>query len=332
MSAANGARAVGRSAGFGRLEESMVRNLGPVILGALQDDDVTEIYCNPQDREIRVDRRSRGRTSYPCTMAASEMTMFLNAVAVRVGVVLGPERPCLQAELPDGVFRGARLQGFVPPVTRGPTFVIRKPAVRVFSLDDYVGAGAMSAQYRIAIGEAVKDHESIVIAGGTNSGKTTLANAILAEIAAVCPLERVVLLEDTAELQCVATDHLALRTPTGGTLAELVKATLRTSPNRIIVGEVRDAAALDLLDAWATGHPGGVATVHASTPGGALRRLDRLAQRANVPPQAELVAEAVDWVVMVQQRRVTEVVQVIGLDREGSYWLEPVVAPLESVA
>jgi P-type conjugative transfer ATPase TrbB len=323
---------VGRVAELGRLEESMLRNLGPVILGALQDDDVTEVYCNPQDREVRVDRRSRGRTSFPCTLGVPETTRFLNAVAARVGVILGPDSPFVQAELPDGVFRRARVQGFVPPVTRGPTFVIRKPATRVFSLDDYVMAGALYPLHRRAIGDAVREHQSIVIAGGTNSGKTTLANAILAEITTLDPTERIVLLEDTAELQCAARDHLALRTPAGGTLAELVKATLRASPNRIIVGEVRDAAALDLLDAWATGHPGGVATVHASTAAGALRRLDRLAQRANVPPQAELVAEAVDWVVVVRQRMVVEVVHVLGLDRSGSYWLEAANASTEESA
>jgi type IV secretion system protein VirB11 len=128
-----------------------------------------------------------------------------------------------------------------------------------------------------------------------------------------CPNERIVILEDTAELQCVAPDHLALRTPAGGTLAQLVKATLRANPDRIVVGEVRDEAALDLLDAWATGHPGGVATLHARTPEGALLRLDRLAQRANVPSQAALIAEAIEWiVVMTPVRKVKTLARVIG--------------------
>ena len=150
-------------------------------------------------------------------------------------------------------------------------------------------------------------------------------NALLQEITHQFPYERLVLLEDTVELQCAARDHLALRTNGRVTLADLVRNTLRTSPDRIIVGEVRGAEALDLLDAWATGHPGGIATVHASSPEGALLRLDRLAQRANVPPQAALVAEAVGLVVVIEggnaRRRVADIARVDGLGLDGRYQL-----------
>jgi Flp pilus assembly CpaF family ATPase len=136
-----------------------------------------------------------------------------------------------------------------------------------------------------------------------------------------------VILEDTRELQCVGADHLALRTGAGLSLADLVKFTLRASPDRIVIGEVRDGAALDLLDAWATGHPGGVATVHATTALGALERLDRLAQRNNVPSQRDLIAQAVGLIVVLaggsRARRVTDVVEVQGLDDEGRYRLNP---------
>jgi type IV secretion system protein VirB11 len=181
----------------------------------------------------------------------------------------------------------------------------------------------------------VREHRNVLIAGGTNSGKTTLANALLKEITDRFPHERIVLLEDTVELQCVARDHLALRTTAGVTLAQLVKSALRTSPNRIVVGEVRGHEALDLLDVWATGHPGGVATVHASSAEGALARLDRLAQRANVPPQRHLVAEAIHLVAVIEGgnggRRVTDLVRVNGLDAHGRYVLEhPVAGDLTS--
>jgi P-type conjugative transfer ATPase TrbB len=260
--------------------------------------------------------------------------MFLNAVAARLGLTLGAEHPGLEAELPAIGFRGSRLQGFVPPITPAPAFTIRKPPAVVYSLDDYVAAGVVSPPQRAAFRGAVEAHRNILIAGGTNTGKTTLANALLKEVTDLFPTERLVILEDTVELQCVAPDHLALRTSATVSLAQLVKSALRTSPTRIVVGEVRGSEALDLLDAWATGHPGGVATVHASSAEGALLRLDRLAQRANVPPQPHLVAEAIHLIAVLEgshaRRRVTDLVRVEGLDRAGHYVLDrstPTVLP-----
>ncbi len=304
--------------------EPLLRYLGPVAAGALADEDVTEVYVNPHDHLVRVDTRSGGRSVFPCTIESDQVEMFLNAAAARAGVALGAEAPFLQTTLPHAFFRRARLQGFVPPVTPAPAFTIRKPPAIVYGLDDYVARGALSATHRHALGDAVLRRESILVCGGTNSGKTTFANAVLHEITRVCPNDRIVILEDTAELLCVARDHLAVRTPAGSTLAQLVKATLRASPDRIIVGEVRDEAALDLLDAWATGHPGGVATLHATSPAGALARLDRLAQRANVPPQPALIAEAVEWIVMMSgaDRRVSRLARLRGLDGAGRYRID----------
>src|SRR5438034_751153 len=314
--------AVGQETGA-RYGEMMARYLGPVILRAFADDDVTEIYLNPQDGLVRFDTRSRGRIASGVSVAPTRVEMFLNAVAARLGLTLGAEHPGLEAELPAVGFRGSRLHGFVPPVTTAPDFTIRKPPAVVYSLDDYVVAGVISRAQRAAFRRAVREHQNILIAGGTNTGKTTLANALLKEITDLFPTERLVILEDTVELQCFAPDHLALRTSPTVTLAQLVKSALRTSPSRIVVGEVRGSEALDLLDAWATGHPGGVATVHASSPEGALLRLDRLAQRANVPPQRQLVAEAVHLIAVLEgahaRRRLTSLVLVEGLDRDGRF-------------
>ncbi len=293
-----------------RYGEMMARYLGPVILRGFADDDVTEIYVNPQDGIVRFDTRSRGRITTGVSVTSTRVEMFLNAVATSLGFALGADHPGLEAELPAEGFRGSRLQGFVPPVTRAPGFTIRKPPAVVYSLDDYVTAGVISRAQRAEFRRAVREHQNMLIAGGTNTGKTTFANALLKEITDLFPTERLVILEDTVELQCVAPDHLALRTSPTVTLAQLVKSALRTSPTRIVVGEVRGSEALDLLDAWATGHPGGVATVHASSPEGALLRLDRLAQRANVPPQRHLVAEAIHWIAVLEgshaRRRLTE--------------------------
>lgn len=308
-----------------RLSEMLARYLGPSVLPAFADEDVTEVYLNPQDSAVRIDTRSRGKVETGVIVPAHRVEMLLNAVANGTGASLTANAPRLEAELPISVFRGSRLQGFLPPVTSGPAFNIRKPPALVYPLADYVASGILTPAQLGVLRQAVVEHRNVLIAGGTTSGKTTLANALLLEITERFPQERLVILEDTVELRCTARDHLALRTVRQVTLAELVKSALRTSPNRIIVGEVRGPEALDLLDAWATGHPGGVATVHASSAEGALLRLDRLAQRANVPPQTFLIAETIHLVVVIEGgnagRRVSDLVRVVGLDTRGWYRL-----------
>ena len=306
-----------------RLDEMLIRYLGPTVTRAFVDDDITDVYVNPQDGAIRFDTRSKGKIASGEVIAAHRVEMFLNAVAASLGVTLTSEHPRLEAELPVRTFRGSRLQGFVPPVTPGPAFTIRKPPAVIYSIDEYVAGGILTPAQGAILRHAVAAHRNILIVGGTNSGKTTLANALLQEITAQCPQERVVILEDTVELQCAARDHLALRTNGDVSLSELVRSALRTSPNRVIVGEVRGAEALDLLDVWATGHPGGIATLHASSAEGALLRLDRLAQRANVPPQPELIAEAIQIVVVIEGgnagRRVSDLAAVDGIGVGGHF-------------
>lgn len=319
--------------------EMMARYLGPAVMAAMADDDVTEVYVNPHDGRLRLDTYRLGRVETPHVLPAARLEMFLNAVASAQGTSMGPTRPLLQAELPARRFRGARLQGFIPPVTPGVAVTIRKRPDRVYALDEYVRRAALRSAWRDALQVAVTSRWTIVVCGPTGSGKSTFANALLLEIAERCPGDRLAILEDTVELQCRVPDYLALRTTPEVSLAGLVKATLRTSPTRIIIGEVRDVSALDFLDAAATGHPGGLCTVHASSARGALERLDRLAQRANVPSQRALIAEAVDLVVVmangeslsaeatngvpatVPRRRVLEIVRVVGIDREASYVL-----------
>ena len=305
----------------------MERYLGPDVLAAFADDDVTEVYVNAGDGLLRADTHSAGKVALGATVRGDQIEQFLNAVAAYHGDALGPTAPSLQAELPAETFGGARLQGFVPPLVAQACFVVRKPARRVFTLDSYVERGTMTEAQSRAIKDAVRCHVNVLVCGGTGSGKTTLCNAILLEMSEQYPRERVVVLEDTAELQCRADDHLALRTSDDVSLSDLVRVTLRCTPDRIVVGEVRDGAALHLLDAWATGHPGGCATVHATDARGALRRINRLAMRAGVPPQHELVAEAVGVVVVIQGgnegRRVRELVRVDGY-RDGAYALHPI--------
>lgn len=302
----------------------MSRYLGGAIVRALEDPDVTEVYVNPQDGTIRLDTRSQGRVASTARIEPHRVEMFLNVVAASLSMTLDRARPRLEAELP-AAFGGSRLQGFVPPVVSGPAFNIRKRASRVYTLEEYVAAGVLTAPQRMTLRHAVAARRNILVVGGTNSGKTTLANALLKEITDLCPRERIVILEDTVELQCSADDCLALRTTLNVSVSDLVRSTLRASPNRIIVGEVRGREALDLLDAWATGHPGGVATLHGSSAEGALLRLNRLAQRANVPSQRQLIAEAIQIVTVIEGgnggRRVTDVAEVTGLGPDGAFVL-----------
>jgi P-type conjugative transfer ATPase TrbB len=297
--------------------DALARALGSAATAALADPDVTEIYVNPSGA-LFFDTRSRGRLDSSTTLSPDQVYRFLNLVASSHSTVLTTARPHLQAELPRALFNGARLQGFVPPLTSGPIFNLRKPPSHVYTLDDYVAAGILAPRHREALAAAVASRKNILIAGGTASGKTTLANAVLHQIATVHPHDRIVILEDTVELQCAARDCVALRTTDGLSLKDLVKGALRTSPDRIVVGEVRDEAALDLCDAWETGHPGGCGTLHAEHALGALQRLDRLAQRNNVGPQPDLVASAIDLVAVIaggsRARRVTQLAEVDGYD------------------
>jgi type IV secretion system protein VirB11 len=207
-----------------------------------------------------------------------------------------------------------------------PSFAIRKPAVAVFTLDDYVAAGIMTASEAELLARAVADRRNILIAGGTSTGKTTLTNALLAAVAKT--QDRVVLIEDTRELQCAAPNLVALRTKDGvASLSDLVRSALRLRPDRIPIGEVRGAEALDLLKAWGTGHPGGVGTIHAGTALGTLRRLEQLIQETVVTVPRALIAETINVVAVLVRdgtgRRLSELVRVDGLTASGDYALSP---------
>ena len=219
-------------------------------------------------------------------------------VAHHVGVEVHAGSPRVSAELPES---GERFEGLVPPVVAAPCFAIRRPAVAVFTLCDYVEVGIMSGAQSELLRSAVRERKNILVAGGTSTGKTTLVNALLAEVAKTG--DRVVLIEDTRELQCAAPNLVALRTKDGAaSLSDLVRSSLRLRPDRIPIGEVRGAEALDLLKAWGTGHPGGVGTLHAGSAIGALRRLEQLIQEAVVTVPRALIAETIDVIAVLSGR------------------------------
>jgi type IV secretion system protein VirB11 len=306
----------------------MARFLGPVIMRAFDDPNVTEVYTNPQDRRVWLITHSDGRVDTGARIDPSSVLSFLNTVATSLRTTIGADHPDLQAELPLGGGKNPRLQGLIPPVVEAPCFVIRKHAPEAFSLERLVADDVLTEGFADVLRQAVADHWSILVVGGPRTGKTTLANSILKEIARQFPRERIILIEDTLELQCESQDHLALRVAEGESLADPVKRTLRLSPDRIVVGEVRDHAAFYMLDAWLTGCPGSLATVHGSSPENALRRLDLLCQRANVPSQVQLIAAAVQLVVEIRREthvrpRVVDISRVEGLDSHGHFILRP---------
>ena len=323
MTSAQGQQHAARVA-FRRI--SMLKTaFGPVIASALDDDNVTEIIANP-DGALWIERAGIGRERADGPMATADVERIIRLVASALDTVCDQEHPIISGELPG---TGERFEGVLPPVSSNPAFTIRKPSKIVIPLDDYVAAGVMTQRQAQLLRSSVRMRSSILIAGGTASGKTTLANSLLAEIAE-CN-ERVVILEDTRELRCEAKDSIALRTSQRVTLEALVRSTMRLRPDRIIVGEVRGGEALDLMKAWNTGHPGGIATIHANSAVLALARLEQLIGERSQSASQSLIAEAVDVVAFIEKtqegRRVTEIIRVTGHDRQQGYMLEPADAP-----
>ncbi|MAM11205.1 MULTISPECIES: P-type conjugative transfer ATPase TrbB [Hyphomicrobiales] len=301
--------------------------LGPAIARFLEDDGIVEVMLNPDGR-IWIDRLSQGLSDTGETLSPADGERIVRLVAHHVGAEVHARSPRVSAELPE---TGERFEGLLPPVVAAPAFAIRKPAVAVFTLDDYVAAGIMTADQAATLRAAVASRANILVAGGTSTGKTTLTNALLAEVAKT--QDRVVIIEDTRELQCAAPNLVSMRTKEGVvTLSDLVRSSLRLRPDRIPIGEVRGSEALDLLKAWGTGHPGGVGTIHAGTGIGALRRLEQLIQEAVVTVPRALIAETIDLVAVLSgrgsARRLAELARVEGLGPDGDYRVTPATLDL----
>ncbi len=300
--------------------------MGLEIASALADPRTQEIMVNP-DGALRLDRLGEGRIDTGVRIPSVQVERIIRLVASHARAEIHGDRPVISAELPPHAEgrAGERFEGVLPPVSEAPCFSIRKPAERLHLLEDYVAEGIMTAEAARLLRTAVADRLNILVAGGTSSGKTTLANALLAEMASVDA--RVILIEDTRELQCPLPDTVALRTRAGAaSMTDLVRSTMRLRPDRIVVGEVRGPEALDMLKAWNTGHPGGIATVHANSARAALTRIEQLVQEAVVTVPRQLIAEAIDIIAFIAGRgagrRVAAVARITGLEpRSGAYEL-----------
>ncbi|HEX7639160.1 MAG TPA: P-type conjugative transfer ATPase TrbB [Burkholderiaceae bacterium] len=298
-----------------RAKAKLERDMGPLLMSALNDPRTVEIMLNADGRLWREGLGERMKCIG--TLRTAQAEAIIKTVAGFHGKEITRGRPVVEGELP---LDGSRFAGQLPPVVSAPTFAIRKKAIAVFTLEQYLEQGILTGAQYEAIKEGVVAHRNILVIGGTGSGKTTLVNAIIQDMVRVNPMERVCIIEDTGEIQCTAENCVQYHTSLDVSMTALVKVLLRMRPDRILVGEVRGAEALDLLDAWNTGHEGGAATLHANNAQAGLVRLKSLITRhESAPADIEaLIGEVVHLVVHIARtesgRRVQEVLEVRGHD------------------
>ncbi len=294
------------------------REMGPIVCAAMDDLTVVEVMLNP-DGTVWTDKLGVGM-QYLCDMPDVQALQMLGTVAHMLGTVVNADNPKVEGELPGD---GSRVEGVIPPIVPRPSFNLRKKASAVFSLEQYIQSGRALQKDVEIIRDAVRTRKNILVVGGTGTGKTTFVNAIINEIKLLTPKHRLLILEDTQELQCAAENFVAMRTNDNISMQDLLKITMRQRPDRIIIGEVRGKEALDMIKAWNTGHPGGVCTVHANDARAGLLRIEQLISEVSETPMRELVAEAIDIVVFLVRDpkigpKLSELISVEGV-KDGDY-------------
>jgi type IV secretion system protein VirB11 len=303
--------------------EKLRRDFGDVFLAALADPETVEILLNP-DGTLWQERLGE-KPAQIGSMPSAKAEAVLRTIAACLHTTITREKPTIEGELP---LDGSRFAGQIPPVVSAPTFAVRKRASRVFTLTQYIEAGILTPEEKNYLCDAIRDHRNILVIGGTGGGKTTLVNGLIHEVTAQFPAERLIIIEDTGEIQCGAANYVQYHTSPERTMTDLVRTSLRMRPDRILVGEVRGPEALDLLMAWNTGHEGGIATLHANNAEAGLARLATLvSMHPNAPRSIEpLIGDAVDVIVHIARRDggagriVREVLVVEGWDRKaGEY-------------
>ena len=217
-----------------------------------------------------------------------------------------------------------RFQGFLSPdIVKNSSFCIRKHAKKIFNLDDYVQNKTMTKYQKEIIIQAIYNRKNIIVAGGTGSGKTTLVNALLFEIAKLN--NRIIIIEDTKELKCDAENKLALISTKTTSMEDLLRATLRSRPDRIIVGEVRGSEAFTLINAWSTGHKGGISTVHSNSAFHTLTRIETLVGFGTDKVQPSIIADAINVIIYIKKtptgRIIEEIRKVITYDKKKEEYI-----------
>lgn len=327
-----------------RRNEKLIRELGPLVASCLNDSRTEDVLLNA-DSTLWV-KRTHGDFEVVGNMTSVQALSAFGTIAAIRDTVINHENPILETELPTD---GSRFEGLIPPVVRQPVFAIRQRPRCIFTLMDYERVGILTEKSDVLNGQrhrdrfvelvrgqrhidviraAIRHRKNILVAGSTGSGKTTFINAVLAELPTIAPADRVLIIEDTPELQCNVRNCVALLTVGRVSMLDCLRACMRLRPTRIVVGEVRGGEALSMLKAWNTGHPGGAASVHANDARGALIRLQSLVAEATEAPQQQLIAEAVNLVVFVDNeptlkaaRKIRQVAVVMGYSNDA-YELE----------
>lgn len=303
---------------------------GP-LLNYLDDAAVIEIMANPDGR-VFIERFGAGIARAP-DLDPSILDLFLRCVASVVHAEWRDTSPSLHAALPS---IGLRIQAERSPIAAGPMMTIRKHPQQVFPLEDFVAKGILTAQERMLLEEAVTQRQTLIISGSTGSAKTSLMNALLHYLRDSGL--RIFILEDDPELRCTAENTAALHTTDPDrhgariTMADLIKKALRHRPDLLIIGEVRDGAALEALRGFQTGHAG-ILSIHADSAEGTLLRLEQLIQEVSVDPQRQLIAQTVNLIVHMARHgrswRATQFLAVDGVDRQGTYRTRPLTQTQE---
>ncbi|EGQ8485003.1 P-type conjugative transfer ATPase TrbB [Vibrio diabolicus] len=310
-----------------RAKRKLERDMGPELLALLRDPKVVEIMLN-DDGSVWVDRLGEGQT-YVTSLRAAQGQAIIETVAGYHGKEVNDDSPKIEAELP---LDGSRFAGQLAKVTvRGyPAFAIRKRAVSIFTLEQYVENGVMTQKQKDLLVKFISEEKNILVVGSTGTGKTTLANALINEAVNQFPSTRFIIIEDTPEIQCAAKNAVQYRTSATETVASHVKTALRMNGDRILVGEVRGEEAMDLLTAWNTGHEGGIATIHANK--GPLSGLARFKTLVTMHPRKPdpiepFIGEAVHVLVHIavdkktHRRKVEDIIRVSGFEN-GQYVTE----------
>ena len=304
-----------------RLYSKLSRELGAIVISILENPNTIEICVN-SDGHIWMEGKNTPLHDTEKTLPADKLLAALGTVAAMLGTELNESSPILEGKLP---LDGSRVEGAIPPVSPdGPSISIRKHAPVVFPLSQYISEGRIHQEHADYLRKCITKEKNILIAGGTSSGKTTFANALINELLEIAPKDRLIIMEDTLELQCATTNKQNFVTTDTVSMRKLLKMAMRYRPDRIIIGEVRGGEALDLLKSWNTGHPGGLATVHANSAAAALIRLEQLILEVSQNPMSALIAEAIDVVVYMEKRgkygrQVTEIIEVKGYTEGVGY-------------
>jgi len=325
-----------------RLQSKLRFAIGEKILNALNDPNVIEVMLN-EDGRVWIDTFD-GMQCY-CEMVQKDADSMIRTVASISETVVNRDHPDISVEIHIQLEKNNkeqklfRFQGLIPPLVPSPIFAIRKPASRVFTLQDYEKQGILTSHQKAYLEKAIFSRRNILVVGGTGSGKTTLCNALLDEVSKKFPEDRIIIIEDTIELQCNVENKVQLRTSENREMNDLVRYCMRLRPDRIVVGEVRGKEAHSLIKAWNTGHPGGISTVHANDAMRGLVRIEQLVQEANVKPVPAAIAEAINVVIFVTRasgtqggRVVKEILEINGYDKvKEKYRINPIPATIVEV-